>query len=286
MRRRRRRRTCRPTPSPAPTPSPRSTLSRRSPPPTTRRCRRSPPPSSSARAAPTPGTSDASPLWSAAVAPAAAALQRRGGAIAAAASGSANGGGAPAAAPKRAGSARSIGHAARLPSPCSASTEASTPSSQSLDRRPSLDMVFDGEGTPSAASAPLPSVAAAPAPAPAAVTRKGSKAIFDALAAVHATSPPATEPPAPAPAAEAPRGSSILAGRRRLLRRGGQQDGREHTRPRAPWIGAAEHAARGPLRLDGGGEAGDVAAAAEAGRAGPSRLAAGQQQYLGGVNFT
>ena len=75
-------------------------------------------------------------------------------------------------------------------------------------------MVLDGEGTPSAASAPLPSVAAAPAPAPAAVARKGSKAIFDALAAVPLTSPPATEPPAPAPpAAEAPRkGSSILAG--------------------------------------------------------------------------
>ena len=46
------------------------------------------------------------------------------------------------------------------------------------------------------------------------MTRKGSKAIFDALAAVPLTSPPATEPPAPAPPpVEAPRkGSSILAG--------------------------------------------------------------------------
>ena len=123
--------------------------------------------------------------------------------------------------------------------------------------------------------------------APAAVARKG-KAIFDALAAVrsrrrrrrsrrrrhHRRRRRRARAAASSRAAPAP--SSPRRPTRRV----------RAPRPRAPRLGAAEHAARGPLRLDGGGEAGDAAAAAEAGRAGEGRLAAGQQQYLGGVNFT
>ena len=138
---------------------------------------------------------------------------------------------------------------------------------QSLDRRPSLDMVLDGEGTPSAASAPLPSVAAAPALAPAAAARKNSKqSSMPSRQSAHvAAGDGATG--AGTTAGGGAKGGSILAGGAGAFFAAAAR-GRA-PRPRAPRLGAAEHAARGPLRLDGGGEAGDVAAAAEAGRAGP-----------------